>query len=439
MLFTPDGKQYVPPVEPEYVEKALDIGPGNGANTIEAIVGASNTSTDREVYWQQYVRHPWVRTCVDIIAETIASEGYLLQKVDGENAQSYDADKDSRVLAVHQFFRAAFPKSTLRQQLLLLAIDNCVYGVGYWRKKRARKLIVGLERLDPRSVTRKKDLSAYILRAPGATIAEDQIIPAEDVIAIGNGIGDAREGGLSPLEALDMTLATDMFIRRHRNAFFSNNATAGSVLVNKSADKKQVEAAERSFSDTKTGSKNAYRPLVLTGDWAVEHLGQSGDNEVDFVKASGISREEVLMVYRVPPGKIFVNDGALGSAGKSQDDTTFQQNAVLPLEERIYEMLTVDLLQGEFKIPDLEMVPKRRAALRYDMFSAAEALVKFGGTGNEARSLVNLQPSKEEGMDDPLFITSRQPIAQEDIESTSEAQPTDAVPEIKPEPKKAKR
>jgi hypothetical protein len=131
-----------------------------------------------------------------------------------------------------------------------------------------------------------------------------------------------------------------------------------------------------------------------------------------------------MMVYRVPPGKLFVNDGALGSAGKVEDDATFQQNAVLPLEECIYEALTLQLLSQEFAIADLEMIPKRRATLRIDMFEAAEALVKFGGTANESRALVNLQPLADEGMDKALFITSRQPVLQEEIDAAQAAADT---------------
>jgi HK97 family phage portal protein len=421
-ILLPNGTEYVPAAEaPVYTVKALDIGSSGGSSTLEALVGASSKDGDREVYWQMYVRHPWVRSCVDLIAQAIAAEGFGIQKVDGENAQSYDADADARVKSIHQYFRNAFPKSSLRRELVKASVDNLVFGIAYWRKKRAGKIVIALERLDPRNCTLSKDGTAYIIKKPNQSLESAERIPLADVIEIGNGIGDPREGGLSPLEALDMTLAADMAVRKHRNAFFSNGATSGTVLVNKSGDRKQVEAAENMLKSEKTGARNAYKVLLLTGDWEVQSLNQSGKQDFDFVKASGISREEVMMVYRVPPGKLFVNDGALGSAGKVEDDATFQQNAVLPLEECIYEALTLQLLSQEFAIADLEMIPKRRATLRIDMFDAAEALVKFGGTANESRALVNLQPLADEGMDKALFITSRQPVLQEEIDAAQDA------------------
>jgi HK97 family phage portal protein len=424
-ILLPNGTEYVP-AGPErvHVVKALDIGSAGGSSTLEALVGASAKDGDREVYWQMYVRHPWVRSCVDLIAQAIAAEGFGVQKVDGENAQSYDAEADPRVKAIHQYFRHAFPKSSLRRELVKASVDNLIFGVAYWRKKRAGKVVVALERLDPRNCTRSKDGTVYILRKPNQPLESAERIPLHDIIEIGNGIGDPNEGGLSPLEALDMTLAADMAVRKHRNAFFSNGATSGTVLVNKSADRKQVEAAEKMMRDEKTGARNAHKVLMLTGDWEVQSMNQTGKQDFDFVKASGISREEVMMVYRVPPGKLFVNDGALGSAGKVEDDATFQQNAVLPLEECIYEALTLQLLSQEFAIADLEMIPKRRATLRIDMFEAAEALVKFGGTANESRALVNLQPLADEGMDKALFITSRQPVLQEEIDAAQAAADT---------------
>ena len=426
-ILLPNGTEYVPPTEERiHVVKALDIGSGAASAAIESLVSSASKDGDREVYWQMYVRHPWVRSCVDLIAYAIAAEGFGIQKVDGENAQSYDAAADTRVRSIHSYFRNAFPKSTFRREIVKASVDILVFGVAYWRKKRAGKLVVALERLDPRNCTRSKDGTCYILRKPNQPLESAERITLPDVIEIGNGIGDPSEGGLSPLEALDMTLAADMAVRKHRNAFFSNGATSGSVLINKTADKKQIEAAQKMMNDDKTGARNAYKVWMLTGEWEVQSLNQTGKQDFDFVKASGISREEVMMVYRVPPGKLFVNDGSLGSAGKVEDDATFQQNAVLPLEECIYEALSIQLLSQEFAIADLEMIPKRRATLRIDMFDAAEALVKFGGTANESRALVNLQPLEDEGMDKALFITSRQPVLQEEIDAAQSALDTQA-------------
>jgi phage portal protein BeeE len=192
----------------------------------------------------------------------------------------------------------------------------------------------------------------------------------------------------------------DLAIRKHRQAFFNNGAVPGGILTIPKANREQAREVEQRINQDKGGPDNAYKTWVLTGEGTsyVSRGVEAGEKDVDFVNGSGLNRDEVCAVYHVPPGKLLFSGNALGSSGKAEDDATFQEQCVLPLEEAIYEILTRDLLNAEFGMDDIELAPQRRHSLRLDMFDAAEKLVKIGGTGNEARELVNLKK-----MDDPRF------------------------------------
>lgn len=436
-ILGPDGRRLA--------VKAIDVGASDGSLLAGTIADANaQKMPDCEQYWLLYKKHPWVRTCVRIIANAVAQEGFAVVLIEGEDARTVTNADDPRVGDIHAFFRNSFTGKrarTFRQAVKALSVDLEIYGVGYWRRQRVSKTLVGLERLDPRLITPKLNaaktdiqsftLSKNRLSQTGVVVeqASSDDIPADEVImfSLDEG-GDVVLGSPSPLEALDLTTAMDLNVRQHRNSFFRNGATTGNVLINKEGEEDQVRAAEKQLMSMKVGPRRSYSNLVLTGDWDVKSLMQSGKHELDFIKGTDIARDEICAVYGVPPGKLIVSGGALGSAGKGEDDDTFEQECVLPLEELIYETITREILQGDFGIEDLALVPKRRNALRTDRIGAAKDLVTCGGTGNEARAMIGLPPISDPqyNMDAPLFV-SHTAATVEDDEATRDtpAQPQD--------------
>ncbi len=434
-----------------YTQKA-DIGDSDASLLVGTIADSNmQRMPDCQQYWILYKKHPWVRACVKMIANAVAQEGFAVALVDGESHRAITNDDDPRVGDIFTFFRHAFVGriKTFRQAMKALTTDLEVFGVAYWRRKRAGRVLVGLERLDPRLVT--PVLSKDKTKIDSYAIAKNQLsnmgvvveqsgteeIPTDEVILFtAEEGGDAILGGPALLEALDITLAMDMNIRQHRNSFFQNGAAVGNVLINKEGVEEQVEAAVKQLRSQKTGSKRAYSNLVLTGDWIVQSLMQSGKNEVDFVKGTEAVRTEVCSIYGVPESKFMQAKGGLGSSGKGEDDETFEQDCILPLEELVYETITREIMQGDFDIEDLAMIPKRRNALRYERIDAAMNIVKCGGSGNEARTMIGLPPIEDPkyDMDAPLFITVRgktvgedEPLAiQQDANQEQGPQPSDS-------------
>ena len=419
------------------VSKAISLAGDtlSGDASVAGVIGAGGTAArvaEMEVYYMLATKHPYVNGCVTLIADAVASEGWSIAPVDGENAKSLNAEEDPRVGDIRKFFNFCYPSTTDRGMRRALIFDIETFGVAYLRRKRAGKLLVGLDRLDPRTVSAKlsadrKSIDSYIIRPRSNTnYATDftklEVVPAADILLISMSGGDPLVGLPSPLEALDLTVATDMATRRFREAFFRSGAKAGTILINKSAQREQIDAAERMIRSTKGGAENAYKTWMLSGDWEVQSLAKAGDNDADFVKATGLNREDICTVYKTPVGMLTFSAGALGSSGKSDDRDFFEEFAVLPVEELLYETLT-RILHDDFEYYDLRMIPKRRNRVRTSRFASAALGVKFGMTGNEARELVGLSPIVDDRftMDTPLFIGAP-------TTGLAEAEPLDAPP-----------
>lgn len=401
----------------------------------QAILGAVAVGATKmpglDWYWFLYQKCVWVASCVNIIAKQVSSDGFDVIAKDGKKDAAAVA-KDERVGQIGEFFDSAFVgKITFRRAMMALAIDLEVFGLGYWRKKRAGKLIVGLERLDPRLVIPKPnddrtEIDSFLVRKlradegeinsiVGADLFRDaEPVSPNDIIFFTLGGGDQLLGAPSPLEHLDHTLGLDLSIRRYRQSFFANGATTGKIIGMKGASRDQVRATENMIKNTRSGPDNAYKTWVIAtgqnGDITVADRGDAaGQKDIDFIKGSGLNRDEVCAIYHVPPGKLLFSGNALGSSGKAEDDATFKENCVLPLEEAIYEILNRDLLVAELEIEDLELAPKGRSMLRLDMFPTAESGLQFGMTINEARNVANLPPITDEkyNCDVPIVLGAR--------------------------------
>jgi hypothetical protein len=309
-------------------------------------------------------------------------------------------------------------------------MDTETYAVGYAHKKYGKSdgitALSGLERLNPLRIkpvlnAAKDAVEYYAVKkaqntetsgpvaqaAAQFSNADDSTllkIPADDMIVftLDEG-GDDILPSPSPLEALDLTCATDLSVRKHRKKMFENGATLGNVLFSKTASESQVRDAQNKLK-RQAGGDNSFRNLAIGGDWDIKSLLASGGRDFDFIKGSELTIEEICAVYSMPPSKLRNVSGAMGQAGKGEDDETFEQECVLPIEESFYETLTIEILQKEFEIDDISFAPARRNKIRLDRFNAAAQGVKFGMSGNQALDLVGLPKSEVEGMDIPLFI-----------------------------------
>ena len=245
-------------------------------------LGATNISL-LDQYWLTYQKHPWVAACVNLIANTIAGDKYdvLARAAAGEQG-SDDVAKDERVAMINEFFDQGFVgKKTYRREMFALVVNILIFGPSYWRKKRAGKLCVGLERLDPRCVLPKAnedrtEIVKYLVRKmqPGENgslvgmplFENAEKVPPEDILFFTLGGGDQLLGAPSPLEHLDHTIGLDMAIRTQRASFFRNGATMGKIIALKNGRRNDVRELENQIRSSKRGPDNAFKTWVIGGD-----------------------------------------------------------------------------------------------------------------------------------------------------------------------------
>lgn len=398
-----------------YVAKGIPVASGTGDGTIAGMFATGNRAAvrDLDLYWMLVTKHPTVTSCVTLVADAVASEGFDIAPADDEEGKPLSIKDDPRLSDIRSFMRFGSTQGTARAERRSQAIDILAFGYTLVRLKRNGKTLVGRERLDPRTVQavlnpKRTAIEKYLVRpisANGlASAVTVETIDAKDVILIATAGGDPVTGFASPLESLDLTAATDNAARLFRRAAFDNAAFLGTVLANKTAQKDQVDALIAQLRAKKEGAANALSTLVAAGDWTLLSAAKAGQNDGDFINATALSREDICGVYKVPVGMLTFAKGALGSAGKGDDRDFFEQFAVLPVEETIYEALTLRLLRDEWGIEDLELVPKRRNRVRLERFAAAEQMTKFGATANQALEFAGLPRSAYQGMDIPLFL-----------------------------------
>jgi hypothetical protein len=403
---------------------------------------------DNEQYYYLFKKHPWIRACIRIIGNAVAQEGHTYTPVDED--KSLD-DYTDLINEINAFLRIAFigKCNTFRRFRKTIVIDCQTYAVGYAHRKYGavdgKKIINGLERLNPLRIkpvlaSDKQSIEFYAVKktlsgdasgpvqqaAAQFAQADDQLllkIPAAEmmVFTLDEG-GDDILPSPAPLEALDLTAATDLSVRKHRKKLFENGTTLGNVLTSATANADQARELQNKLK-RQAGGDNGFRNIAAAGDWRIENLMQSGGRDFDFIKGSELTIEEICAVFSMPPSKLRNVSGSMGQAGKGEDDETFEQECVLPVEESFYETLTIELLQKEFQIDDLSFAPQRRNKIRLDRFDAAIKGVKFGMSGNQALDLVGIEKSDAEGMDVPLFIgaTGQGGIVDDEIDPTTQA------------------
>lgn len=212
--------------------------------------------------------------------------------------------------------------------------------------------------------------------------------------------------GLSPLEALDLTVATDFSAAKYNEAYFRNGAKAGMVLSMQGVSEHEVRRNREWIANEYTKPENAHRPMVLLGNIELVRDGNEAQHDMQFIDLRRFSREEIAAVYSVPLSKLLHTSDNMGgtASNKTADDMTFRSDCVGPLQTKVYATVNRQLMKKEFPDHPL-LIPPRQEKVRLDLLEAAKSLVQVGGTGNEARAILHLPEIEDDEMEKPLFLT----------------------------------
>lgn len=225
----------------------------------------------------------------------------------------------------------------------------------------------------------------------------------EDVIFFKLPDPDDPSRGLSPLEALDLSLATDLSAAKYNEAYFRNGAKAGMVFSMQGVSEHDIRRNREWINNEYVRPENSHKPMTLLGNVQLVRDGNKAQQDMDFIELRAFTREDICAVYSVPLSKLLMEEGGMGHAGKMSDDITFRADTVGPLQTKVYETINRQLMKKEF--PGLPLlIPPRQEKIRLDLLEAAKSLVACGGTGNEARAILHLPEIEHDTMNLPLFL-----------------------------------
>lgn len=448
------------------VEKAADYGPGFGPPVVLGPGGAvanfmnnkrSNRFADKSLYYYLYTRHPIVYACVELIVQTAAQDRHTypsndrprgLGTLSGDYGEYRGSERDEDniegdlgdepndgVEFLERFFAEVNDFESFGDLLAGVYRDVLISGEAFILKQRmGARVVVGS--FDNPGDGENNDTTGRVTRVvsdPSQPVVCLHRIPSRDTTAIpgpdgypalykqkGEG-GSYREysvddvifialpdpadpsRGLSPLEALDLSLATDVSAAKYNESYFRNGAKAGMVFAAQSLSPEEIRRNKEWINVEYVKPENAHKPMLLLGNIELVRDGNKAQQDMDFIELRRFTREDISAVYSVPLSKLLHESGGLGQAGKLSDDMTFRADTVGPLQTKVYAALNRQLMRKEFPGFPL-LIPPRQEKVRLDLLEAAKSLVACGGTGNEARAILHLPEIPHPTMDLPLFL-----------------------------------
>jgi HK97 family phage portal protein len=352
---------------------------------------------DAAIHWFLYKKNPWVRTCVDLIAQRATADDYAI-----ESAAKNKATVDAFQTVLNQIN----PRQSLTRILRGLYRDFQVNGNWYCRVQYKGTLPVALYRIDFRTIApvpvKVGFPEFYSIYTDGRNDLIPLQIPAAEILHLTWKDGGENGCGLSPLESLDNTLAVEQAIITFNQGFLSNGAKAGDIYaMDPNMSPEQIDREREMLVENFTKPSQAYSPLFVQGIQLVRD-GSKIAKDMDYGDFKQWNRTEVLAVYSVPVSLVTDAMGALGATGKEQDQILFTESVVAPLQKQTFEDLNRELVQNRYLNADLTLIPPKTAGVRLDLVKTAGEMLKAGSTGNEARRVMRLD-GMPTGYDQPIF------------------------------------
>lgn len=215
--------------------------------------------------------------------------------------------------------------------------------------------------------------------------------------------------GCSPLQQLGVTLQIEDALQRWQRAMLANGARPPSAIT-MSDEFLGMDPAKRvaimgnvrkDIDDLYTGPEQAGKPALLPPGLDWKPVGQTMV-EAELVNQRKVDREEVCIVYLIPPPLLGILDRATYSNIQVQRDMTYTDCLGPPLvmvESTINAQIARDFLQD----PDVYCAFDFGAVLRGDPLQEIELLRQAVGTAlitpNEGRGVLKLKKSDDPAMD----------------------------------------
>lgn len=135
-------------------------------------------------------------------------------------------------------------------------------------------------------------------------------IPAEDVVHVRTFNPDRFGRGVSPLESLRRTLENEDAARRAMSSFWRNGGRPSVVLTHpKSLSGPAADRLRAQWSDLHAGADNFGKTAVLEEGMTPQVISLTAE-DAQYIESRKLNREEVCMVFDVPPPVVHILDHA---------------------------------------------------------------------------------------------------------------------------------
>ena len=214
--------------------------------------------------------------------------------------------------------------------------------------------------------------------------------------------------GMSPLEPLSLSLATDIQAAKAWFNLFANGLHHNDIFALEQGTPEQAERIKQWLTNEYAGVQNFAKAKLLLGN--VKYIGPTdrGHGDLPFMNAREYAIREVMAVESIPHSKLYPDlKGGLGQARAETDDITFQSDNIAPLQAAFVGGWNRKLLTQEFRIDQrrLRLMAPTVELARYDRMQTAELATHCGLSGNEIRTgILNMPRSDAPGMDEPMYL-----------------------------------
>lgn len=342
-------------------------------------------------YGAIYRSQPAVRTVVSFLGRNIAQLGvHVYRRVSDLDRQRDTEHPLARLLARPNPF-------TTRYRLIdALVQDKAVFDAAYWLKVRT-SVGLGIVRLPPWKVELVGDgwLAPQVYRLHGR-VGWREYTPDQVVHFRGYSAEDLRTG-VSPIETLNRVLAEEWAAGQYREQVLRNGARMSGYIKRPQGAQWSPAAKQRFRADwqaqyTGDGPAAGGTPILEDG-MEFEPAAQTAE-QLQYVEARKLTREEVASAYHIPPPMVGLLDRATFSNIDTQHRMLYQDTLgpiLTEITEDVELQLLPDLDDGTGQVyVEFNLAEKLRGSFQEEAAALSTSVGRPWMTANEARARKNL-------------------------------------------------
>lgn len=302
---------------------------------------------------QGYKSNSYVYRCIKVIADNVTVPDWYV----------YSPDAEDNILPLdnHDIYRVMESPNqhqTNAELFEMIATHLCLCGNAVIVKirqgnNRGSGRVIGLIPISPDIVVPVID-NDYKLTGYEIVYGDKQneILPIEDVIHIKLTNPANLYWGQGPLQAVEKIVDVDNeAVAWNKVAMENRGVSDGVFSVEDELTETQYETIRNHVRNEFTGSKNARKPLVLSGTRLTWHPMSKTPAELDFMDSRKMNREEICAAFGVPPVLVEIYEHAIYNNMKEAKYVLWH-NTIIPLLDKIKDAFNKQLLEKDFPAGD---------------------------------------------------------------------------------------